>query len=179
VKLLKKIAITILVMVAILLASAFLLPSRPVVQRSIVTTATPQALFPLVASPKRWEQWTAWNTNRFPDMKTRFEGPDSGVGAIMIAEGKSSGNGKVTLTRAEPDKGVWYDLDFEHGLQIFHCSITFTPEGARQRVTWSLEAEMGPNPVRRWVGPFLDKLMGKDLATGLANIKARSEAAKP
>ena len=178
-KRLKRIVAVIFVVGVLLLAIGFLLPSRPVVQRSVVTTASPQSLFPLIASPKRWEEWTAWNTTRFADMKTRFEGPDSGVGAIMIAEGKSSGNGKVTVTRAEPDKGVWYDLDFEHGMQIFHCSITFAPAGNAQRVTWALEGEMGNNPVRRWVGPFLDKLMGRDLATGLANIKTKAEAAKP
>ena len=124
-KLVTKSFLGLLVAVVLILAIGFLLPSHPVVQRSIVTTASPQSIFPFIASPKRWEKWTAWNTNRFADMRTRFEGPDSGVGAIMIAEGKSSGNGKVTITRAEPERGVWYDLDFEHGMQIFHCSIKF------------------------------------------------------
>ncbi len=64
-------------------------------------------------------------------------------------------------------------------MQISHCSITFTPEGNAQRVTWALESEMGNNAPRRWVGPFLGNLMDHDLAMALANIKTKAEAANP
>jgi hypothetical protein len=108
-------------------------------------------------------------------MTTRFEGAESGVGAVMIAEGKSSGNGIVKITRAEAGKGVWYELDFEHGTQLFQGAVTFEPVGGALKVMWHLETDLGANPLKRWGGLLLDKLMGGDMATGLANLKQKVE----
>ena len=85
----KKIILGVLAAVGLFIVAGFLLPARVHVERSAVMNARPEAVFPYVATLKRWPEWTAWTTNRFPDMKTRFEGTESGVGAVMIAEGKS------------------------------------------------------------------------------------------
>lgn len=171
----KKIILGVLAAVGLFIVAGFLLPARVHVERSAVMNARPEAVFPYVATLKRWPEWTAWTTNRFPDMKTRFEGTESGVGAVMIAEGKSSGNGTVTITRAEATKGVWYELDFEHGTQLFHGAVTFEPSSGALKVMWRLETDMGTNPLKRWAGLLLDKLMGGDMATGLANLKQQVE----
>ena len=136
------------------------------------------AVYPQIAALKRWAEWTAWTVARFPDMKTRFEGPESGVGAVMIAEGKSSGNGTVTVTRADPSKGVWYDLDFEHGTQLFRGAITLDPSAEGLMVSWSIETEMGWNPLKRWGGLFLGSLMGGDMSEGLAKLRRSVEEVK-
>ena len=96
----------------------------------------------------------------------------------LLAEGKSSGNGVVRVTRAEPTKGIWYDLDFEHGTQLFHGSIRFEPTAGGLQVTCAIETDMGANPLQQWAGLILDKLMGGDMATGLTNLKEQFEAAK-
>ena len=153
----------------------FLLPRCQTVERRIVTTATPERLFPQLATLKRWPEWTAWNTRRFPDLTMRFEGPESGTGATMHAQGKSSGNGTVTITRAEPREGIWYDLDFENGTQRFHCAITYKPQGNGLAVVWRLEACLGRNPFRRWAGLALGSLMGGDMQTGLTQLIQHTE----
>lgn len=153
----------------------FLLPQCQVVERRIFTTTTPERLFPQLTTMKRWPEWTAWNTRRFPDMTLRFEGPASGTGAIMHAQGKSSGNGTVTITRTELPKGIWYDLDFENGTQIFRCAITYTPQGNGLAVVWRLEACLGRNPLKRWAGLALGSLMGGDMQTGLTQLIQHAE----
>jgi hypothetical protein len=177
-KLWKKLLLGLLALVVLLVVVGFFLPSRTRVERSVNIRATPEALFPRVATLTRWPEWTAWTTNRFPDMRTSFSGAASGVGAMMKAEGKSSGDGTVTITRAEPAKGIWYDLDFEHGTQLFHGSITFDTATDGMKVTWVIETDMGANPFKRWAGLVLDKLMGGDMAAGLANLKQRVESVK-
>lgn len=167
----KKIILGVLATVGLFIAVGFLLPARVHVERSAVMNARPEAIFPHVATLKRWPEWTAWTTNRFPDMTMRFEGAESGAGAVMIAEGKSSGNGIVRITQAEPAKGVWYELDFEHGTQLFQGAVTFQPSGDALKVKWRLETDLGANPLKRWAGLLLDKLIGGDMATGLANLK--------
>lgn len=159
----------------VLTVVGLILPPCHTVERHIVTTATPDRLFPRVASLKRWPEWTAWNARRFPDLTMRFEGSESGKGAIMHAQGKSSGNGTVTITRADPREGVWYDLDFENGTQIFHCSISYAPQGNGLDVTWRLQACLGGNPLKRWAGLALGSLMGGDMETGLRQLIHQAE----
>ena len=49
--------------------------------------------------------------------------------------------------------------------------MVLTPDGDGYRLTWSDEGDLGMNPMNRWVGLFLDKLIGKDFETGLVNLK--------
>ena len=159
----------------VLAAIGFVLPPRQTVVRRIVTTATPAQWFPQLATLQRWPEWTAWNTNRFPDLNMRFEGPDTGVGATMIADGRSSGDGAVKITDADPARGITYTLDFNHGAQLFTGTIRFTNAADGWLVTWTLDAELGRNPVKRWAGLALGALMGGDMEKGLANLKRELE----
>ena len=158
-----------------LVAAGFLLPARQTVTRHITTTAPPAQWFPHLATLKRWPEWTAWNTNRFPDLTLRFEGPDTGVGATMIAAGQSSGDGTVRITDADPARGIAYVLDFNHGTQIFDGAFRGTNTPGGFLVTWTLDADLGGNPVKRWVGLALGSLMGGDMEQGLANLKRELE----
>ncbi len=172
----KKFLLGLLALILVFLIIGFFLPSHCRIEKNLVMNTSPEAVFARVDTLKRWPEWTAWTTNRFPDMKIKFEGPESGVGAMMIAKGKSSGNGMVKITRAESTKGIWYDLDFEHGRQIFQGAIILEPTETGLKATWSLETDMGANPVKRWAGLFLNKLMGGDMARGLANLKKQVES---
>ena len=177
-KLWKKLLLGLLALVVLFVVVGCFLPSRARVERSLNIRATPEVLFPRVATLTRWPEWTAWTTNRFPDMQMRFSGAATGVGAVMMAEGKSSGSGTVTITRAEPATGIGYDLDFEHGTQLFPGSLTFNTPNAGTKVAWVIETDMGVNPFKRWAGLVLDKLMGGDMLTGLENLKQQVESGK-
>jgi carbon monoxide dehydrogenase subunit G len=48
-------------------------------------------------------------------------------------------------------------------------------EGEGTRVTWTVEMDMGNNPVGRWMGLMMDGMVGKDFDAGLANLKAKAE----
>ena len=173
----KKLLLGLVVIFVVLILAGWLLPSKQRVERSVIVRGQPQDLFPLIASLKRWPDWTAWTTNRFPDLTMRFEGPGTGVGATMIAAGKSSGDGTVKITTADPATGIAYTLDFNHGAQIFAGAIYYTKTADSLRVTWTLDAELGANPLKRWAGLGLDVLMGGDMGRGLANLKRQVEAA--
>jgi hypothetical protein len=43
-------------------------------------------------------------------------------------------------------------------------------EGA-YKLVWSDEGDLGLNPINRWFGLMLDKFIGTDFETGLANLK--------
>lgn len=174
-KLWKKLLLGLLALVALLLVVGFFLPSRQRIERSVAMRGKPEGIFNLIATLKRWPDWTAWTTNRFPDMTLRFDGPDTGVGATMVAVGKSSGDGTVKLTQADSASGIGYTLDFNHGVQVFTGAIRYmnTPDGLV--VTWTLDANLGANPLKRWAGLAMDSLMSGDMEQGLANLKRRVE----
>ena len=172
----KKLLLGLPVFLVVLVSAGWLLPSTARVERSVLVRGQPQDVFSLVASLKRWPEWTAWTTNRFPDLTMRFEGPDTGVGATMTAAGKSSGDGTVKITAAEPANGITYSLDFDHGKQLFGGMIRYTNTPDGLRVTWTLDASLGGNPLKRWAGLAMGTLMGGDMDHGLANLKLKLEA---
>ena len=174
-KLWKKLLLGLLGFVVVLILAGWLLPSKQRIKRNIVIRGSSDDVFSRIASLKRWPDWTAWTTNRFPDMTLRFDGPDTGVGATMVAAGKSSGDGTVKLTQADPAGGIAYTLDFNHGVQVFSGAIRYTNCSGGLRVTWTLEANLGANPLKRWAGLAMGSLMGGDMEQGLANLKRRVE----
>jgi uncharacterized protein YndB with AHSA1/START domain len=50
-----------------------------------------------------------------------------------------------------------------------------TPEGYGTKVTWTMNGNMGTNPLLRWIALFGDKMVGADFEAGLANLKAIAE----
>jgi hypothetical protein len=55
--------------------------------------------------------------------------------------------------------------------------LTFTPDGNGTKVAWSINGDGGMNPIFRWFGLFMDKLVGPDFEAGLKNLKKLAEAA--
>lgn len=174
-KLWKKLLLGLLALAVLFVVVGFFLPSRARVERSLNMRTTPDAIFPRVATLSRWLEWTAWTTNRFPDMQMKFSGATSGVGATMIAAGKSSGDGTVKIVQADPTSGIAYTLDFNHGMQVFAGAIRYTNTPDGLRVTWTLDADLGANPLKRWAGLGMGSLMGGDMEHGLAKLKVYVE----
>ncbi len=174
-KLWKKLLLGLLALLVLCIGIGFFLPAKQQIERSIIVRGKAEEVFHVLVSLKRWPTWTAWTTNRFPDMTLRFEGPESGVGAKMIAAGKSSGDGTVTIVEADPTSGIAYALDFNHGMQVFAGAIRYTNTSDGLGVTWTLDADLGVNPLKRWAGLGMGSLMGGDMEHGLAKLKIHVE----
>ncbi len=174
-KWIKRILLVVAVLVVVFLAVGFLLPAHYRVERSVVIQAKPDTIYAQISNFKNWLQWTAWNQTKYPDMRVKFDGPESGVGAGYSWEGKSTGQGSIKFTRAEPAKGIWYDLDFEQGKYKSWGAITMDPSGDRVKVTWTNEGDLGSNPINRYFGLLMDRMMGPDFEEGLNNLRGKVE----
>jgi hypothetical protein len=108
-------------------------------------------------------------------MKLTFSGPAAGVGAKQSWTGKSSGNGSVEITKADPQEGISYDFE----LSGFRSTggIMFFPGPDGTIVAWHAEGDLSFNPINRFCGVWMDRMMGPDLETGLRNLKAKVEKA--
>lgn len=174
-KVFKKVVFVLVALVAVFLVVGFFLPGSYRVERSIVIRCKPDAIFAKVNTLKHWPEWTAWTVARFPDMKLTFTGPEAGVGAVYSWAGKTSGSGTLKITKSEPGKFIAYDLDFEHGKYLSKGEISFVAEGEMIAVKWANSGDLGENPVNRWFGLLLDRMMGPDLQAGLENLKKQAE----
>jgi hypothetical protein len=164
-----------LVLVALALVLAgFLVPAGYQVERSVVIAAPPERIYPLVAAPKRWQEWSIWN-RRDPSMTMTFFGPASGAGAGWTWDSKSEGKGRLTFLTADPVKGFTYELFFPDFNSTSTGDIRFEPRGDSTRVIWTNTGNVGRNPLMHYMALFMDRMVGPDFDAGLANLKAIAE----
>jgi hypothetical protein len=177
-KILKRILLLVLILIAVLAAAAFLLPGSYNVERTTTINAKPKAIYPFLADLRKWPDWTAWNKTVDPTMSTSFSGAEEGAGAIYEWRGEKVGRGKMTLTRADAEGGIRYDLSFDEGKYFSQGGITLEKTGDTTKVTWFNGGKLGNNPINRYFGLAMDKMMGPDFARGLENLKLAVEARK-
>jgi uncharacterized protein YndB with AHSA1/START domain len=173
-KALKWLLILVLALAAFLFLGGYALSPKFTVSRAAVVNAPPSKVFGLIASPRQWKQWSVWN-KRDPAMQIDYSGPESGTGAAWAWKSPSEGDGKMTFTAAEPDNKVAYDLYFPDFGTTSSGSFELVPEGGGTRVTWTMNGDMGSNPLFRWIALFADKMVGADFEAGLAGLRAVAE----
>ena len=173
-KVLKWILIVVLALLVVLVAGGYLLSPKFTVSRSIAIEAPAGKVYALVANPRQWKNWSVW-TQRDPAMQIEYAGPESGAGAKWTWRSKSQGAGTMTFTASEPARLVAYALYLPDFGTTSTGEIAFVPDGNATRVTWTMNGDMGSNPLYRWMALGADGMVGKDFEAGLANLKALAE----
>jgi len=174
---LKKVILVVLLIPIVLVLVSLALPSSYKVERTLVIKAKPETVFTLVNTLKQWPEWSAWTVARYPDMQITYSGPEAGVGATYSWSGKSSGDGSLKIASSDPQTGITYDLDFEHGKYVSKGVLSLRPVEEAVEVKWTNQGELGWNPVSRYFGLLMDRMMGPDMETGLRNLQRRVEKA--
>jgi uncharacterized membrane protein len=162
--------------IVLLLIVGLCLPRQFRVERSVTIDAPAEKVHAVVSRFRDWPTWTAWNQERFPDLKMTYDGPAEGVGAKSHWTSEAAGTGDMEITASDPAKGVAYDLAFDDGAMLSQGGIDYAPSGGDTLVTWHAEGDLGWNPVGRYFGLLMDGMMGPDFEKGLANLKRRVEA---
>lgn len=173
-KVLKWFAMVLGGLAAVLVVGGLLLSPTFMVTRSTQVSAAPEKVFALVADPRRWKEWSAWNA-RDPAMQITYSGAPTGVGAAWEWKSASQGDGKMTFTAAEPGQRVAFDLFFPDFGTTSKGEFRFAAAEGGTRVAWIMNGDMGRNPLFRWMTLFADRMVGKDFDEGLARLKALAE----
>jgi uncharacterized protein YndB with AHSA1/START domain len=174
-KALKTFVIALLVLLATLFLGGLMLSPKFTAVRSVQINAAPEKIYPLLADPRAWKQWSVWN-QRDPAMAITYSGPPSGSGAVWAWKSKTEGDGTMTFTAAEPGRRLGYDLYFPDFGTTSSGELRLEPgtAGATQ-VTWVMNGDMGANPLLRWLALMGDRMVGPDFEAGLANLKQLAE----
>lgn len=178
-KTLRYIAIALVALLVLGAAVAFLLPSVVHVERSIAIAAPPETVFELLNSFKRYNEWSPWY-DYDPAAQYTYSGPAEGVGARMqwVSQKEEVGSGSQEITASEPPQRVVVHLEFT-GQSPADARYDIAPDGAGSKLTWGFDASFGNNIAYRYLGLFLDSLVGEDFEKGLARIKTLAESERP
>jgi hypothetical protein len=169
------------VVLIVVLILAALQPDSFRVERKANVKADPGKLFPCVNDFHNWAAWSPFE-KLDPNMKKTFGGAGSGKGAVYEWSGNNkAGAGRMEIIEASAPVNagagkVTIKLDFLKPFEGHNTSeFTMSPKGDSTEVTWAV---YGASPfMAKIMHVFIsmDRLMGKDFETGLANLKAVAE----
>lgn len=174
-KIVKKILIGLVVIVAGIFIIAATRPNTYTVERTMKINTPPDKIFPYLISFKKGLEWSAWD-RQGEEVKRTFTGPESGMGATYEFEGKKSGHGKLSYKSIVPNEEVKIDLTF------------YKPMQGSNDVTYSLKKDgdttlmkyhmTGPAPIIAriiWLFADMDKYMGDKFNESMQNLKTLVE----
>jgi hypothetical protein len=173
---LKKIVFAVLALIVLILAYAATKPDSFRVQRSISINAPSEKVFPLINDFHNWSAWSPWE-KLDPAMKRTYSGAASGKGAVYAWEGNSEvGAGRMEIIESAPPSKVLIKLDFTQPFEAHNTTeFTIGGKGGATQVTWAM---YGPSPYLSKVMQVfvsMDRMIGKDFESGLANLKRVAE----
>jgi hypothetical protein len=160
------------VLFLVVLVLGFLLPNSWRVDREILIQAEAESIFPLINSPKNWQEWSVWNIDN--GMKISLSGPSTAKDASMSWKGNQI-NGKMTVTKSENNRTVELLMDLENGRFLVNCTIVIDGSVPNfSQVAWRSELNMSKNynPVSRYQAYFLKNYFDTSMSESLNGLKA-------
>ena len=173
---LKIIALVVVVLLVALLIYAATKPDTFRVQRQASIKAPPEKIFPFINDFNRWGSWSPYE-KKDPAMKRTFSGAPAGKGAVYEWEGDQNvGKGRMEIVESVQPSKIAIKLDFFKPFEAHNIAeFTLEAQGGSTNVTWAMH---GPSPyLAKVMHVFFDmeRMVGKDFETGLANLKTISE----
>jgi polyketide cyclase/dehydrase/lipid transport protein len=168
-----------LAVVAIFVVFAIIVAMQPAdfkIERSATMHAKSASPFAQVNDFHNWQNWSPW-AKIDPQMKTTFEGPASGTGAMYKWSGNDKvGQGEMKITDSHPDDRVTIDLQFLKPFPANNTALfSFKPEGDQTVVTWTMTGHNGFMAKAFGLFVNIDKMVGDDFERGLDQMKATVE----
>jgi len=159
------------VFIALLLVG-FFLPKTSHIERTATIHAKPESVYGLLNNLSSYDKWMPWN-QLDPNWKVEYASQTQGTGAWYKwnSSNKQVGNGKLTIDESVPNTKVVTKMEFADFAEPSFGGWEIKPEGENTSLKWYMNSNMGNNPFYRWMGLFMDKMVGAQFDTGLANIK--------
>jgi len=160
----------------VLLITIALQPADYKVVRSTAIAAPASTVFVHINDLRKFQNWSPW-AKVDPNCKYSYEGPATGTGSAFSWQGDSKvGAGKMTITESRPHELVRARLDFYKPFAgVGEAEYTLKPDGDKTIFTWTMTGRK--IFITKAIGMFIsmDKMLGSQFETGLANLKSLAE----
>jgi hypothetical protein len=174
----KKILLVLALIISVFLIVVAMQPADFRVERKASMAAAPSRIFGEVNDFHRWPEWSPW-AKLDPAMKSTYEGPAAGVGAVYAWVGNDEvGEGRMTITESRPDEFLRVRLEFIRPFAATNnAEFTLAPSADGTMVMWAMTGRK--NFIMKAFCMFMDmdSMVGKDFEKGLAQMKALVETA--
>ena len=170
-KTIRRILLVILCIALVFITIAYFLPRKIHIERSLSYKVPQKTVFDQINNVRNLKKWSPW-FQLDTTIKLSFSGPESGVGSTYkwLSTNKNIGSGEISLISSHPNDSVLMIMDFgEKGKSL--SKFILLRENKSTKVTWSLESDLGMNPLTRWFGLFSNHLIGPDLERGLFHLE--------
>jgi len=174
-KKLRKFLIGLLIVILVFIIIAFFLPRQAHVKRSLTMDAPAKVVFNQVNNLHTWDKWAVWN-QMDPNMEITYHHTGIGENASYSwhSDNSNVGSGEMKITASVPYDSIATAMDFmEHGTATGY--FLFDENDGKTNVTWAFDTDLGFNPMARWLGLFMNAMLGPDFEKGLENLKIVSE----
>ena len=166
----KKILFALLGIILVYLAICPLGPKQVDAETIKTVDLKPEQVYRYFSDFKEWPRWSIWITED-PDIKLTFGETTQGLGAYYSWLSKKSGNGNMTITRADSNTALDYTLDFE-GMGKNYSEVRLRPVAEVTEVRWRLYSKEPTPFVLRgmmWLFNF-NKQITADFDKGINNM---------
>lgn len=170
-KIILRISIAILVIIAIPLIMALFIKKDYHIEREITINTPKEIVFDYIKYLKNQDNYSTW-VMMDPNMKKTFTGTDGTVGFIYAWDGnKKAGKGAEEITNIVEGEKINIEVRFIQPMEgIAYTPFTLTPVAdGHTRVKWDV---MGTNEYPfNLTNLFADKMMGPDMEKSLVRLK--------
>ncbi len=149
------------------------LPNSYEIKRTVTINAPVEKVHALVGDLNQWPKWTPWLAAD-PSIRTTVV-QASGVGASQKWEG-NSGNGSLTFTSNDPQKGIDFDLYFDNNSYRCDSGFIYTPSGNMTVVSWYMRGSVDFPIVGGYVAYMTESMNSDMFDNGLLKLKKMAEA---
>lgn len=174
----KRILIALILIVSIVLITAYFMPREYAVTKEITINRRADSVFNYIRYFKNQNEFSVWSKID-PKMKLTYKGTDGTVGAISAweSEVKDVGIGEQEVTKIIEGKRIDFALRFKKPMEDTAVAFmsTETVSNDQTKVKWGISGVM-PYPINIMLPMMkMDQMIGNDLQKGLVNLKAKME----
>jgi hypothetical protein len=177
-KTLKKILIVVAVLIVIPLVTALFVKKTYTVEREILIEKPKQVVFDYIKLLKNQNNYSRWATMD-PNMKQEFIGIDGNVGFVSSWDSnqKDVGKGEQTIVKITAGERIDFDLHFIKPFETRSKAYMTTDAVSENqtKVKWGFTGKMNYPMNISLLFMDMDKMLGKDLSTGLTSLKKMLE----
>ena len=177
-KILKKILLVLVGIIALFLIVALFVKKDYAVEREIIINKPKQVVFDYVKILKNQDTYSVWNMKDLAAKKT-YTGTDGTVGFIAAweSDNKEVGTGEQEIKKLTEGERMDLELRFKKPFVAtdYGYMITEAIDSTQTKVKWGFNGKM-PYPMNMMLLVMnMEKMIGNDMASGLTNLKTNLE----
>lgn len=173
-RIVKRILLVIVIIIAVLLVAALFVKKEYAVVRDVTINKPVAEVFNYVKYIKNQDHFSKWNMTD-PGMKKEYSGTDGTVGFVYSWDSQMDdvGKGDQEITAITQGQRIDMEIRFYRPFESTDYAY-FTTQSAGEnqtKVQWGFNGKI-PYPMNLMLAFMnMDEMLGKDLATGLNNLK--------